>query len=69
MRVLELQRRGTDVKRSEETWKSTATVILPEGTTVITSDVSKDGEQHIHFDHLKDDAHPGDSPLRSGPTH
>jgi hypothetical protein len=37
-----------------ETYKSTAKVILSNGSTVIYSDISEDGEQHFHHNLLKD---------------
>ena len=43
-----------DVEKHRETVKSTAVVSLSDGTTIINSDISKDGEKHIHHDHLKD---------------
>ena len=49
MRGLELQGRG-DVEKRRETYKSTAKVDLSTGNTTIFSDISKDGEQHVHYD-------------------
>jgi hypothetical protein len=43
-----------DVEKHVETVKSTARVYLSNGTTRIGSDISRDGEQHFHHDHLKD---------------
>jgi hypothetical protein len=43
-----------DVEKHGETIKSTAAVLLSNGTTLISSDISKDGEGHIHCGHLKD---------------
>jgi hypothetical protein len=45
---------GFEIERAEETWDSTAYVLLDEGTTVVCSDISEDGEDHIHEDLLKD---------------
>ena len=47
------QGRG-DVEKRRETYKSTAKVDLSTGNTTIFSDISKDGEQHVHLDLLKD---------------
>ena len=41
-----------DVEKHGETDKSTAWVYLSNGTTVIYSDISRDGEEHIHRNHL-----------------
>jgi hypothetical protein len=43
-----------DPKKHGETFRSTATVGLRGGTTVIDSNISQDGEQHYHYGHLKD---------------
>lgn len=43
-----------DVEKHGETIESTAWVNLFNGTTVIRSDISQDGEQHVHNYHLKD---------------
>ena len=43
-----------DVEKHVETYKSIAVVGLSDGTTVIWPDISRDGEQHIHYDHLRD---------------
>ena len=45
---------GYDVERDWETYKSTAKVCLSSGSTVILSDISKDGEDHCHYGLLKD---------------
>ena len=37
---------GFDVERSGETYKSTAWVELDDGSTIIFSDISEDGEEH-----------------------
>jgi hypothetical protein len=42
------------VKKHGETNKSIAGVNLSGGTTGINSDISRDGEQHLHLNHLKD---------------
>ena len=42
------------MEKDGETHKSTAWVNLHSGTTVIQSDISRDGEQHVHLNHLKD---------------
>ena len=43
-----------NVEKNEETAKSTAWVYLYDGMTIIRSDISEDGEQHVHHDLLKD---------------
>ena len=43
-----------DVEKPGKTRKSIAVVDLSGGTTVIFSDISRDGEDHVHPDHLKD---------------
>ena len=43
-----------DVKKHGETYESIARVWLSHGTTNIHSDISRDGEDHIHHDHLED---------------
>jgi hypothetical protein len=43
-----------DVEKHGETINSTAVVDLFDGTTVILSGISKDGEEHYHHSHLKD---------------
>ena len=43
-----------DVEKHLETIKSTAGVNLSDGTTVINSEISRDGQPHVHHDHLKD---------------
>jgi hypothetical protein len=43
-----------DVEKRGETLTSTAWVSLFNGTTVIKSDISKDGEEHLHACFLKD---------------
>jgi hypothetical protein len=44
-----------DVERHNQTVKSTAFLCLYiDGMTVIHSDISKDGEQHVHYGLLKD---------------
>ena len=45
---------GYDVERHGETWTSTATVDLTDGTTVIWSAISEDGEDHFHLGLLED---------------
>ena len=45
---------GYDVERHGETVQSTAYVWMHNGTTVIRSDISEDGEQHGHYGLLKD---------------
>ena len=45
---------GYDVERDGETYTSTAKVWLSKGTTLINSDISEDGEPHVHYDLLKD---------------
>ena len=45
---------GYDVERDGETYKSTTVVDLGDGTTFISSDISEDGEEHLHHRHLKD---------------
>ena len=45
---------GLDVERWGETYQNTAWVELGDGTTVINSGISPDGEDHYHEDHLKD---------------
>ena len=58
---------GYDVERYQETYKSTAIVDLHDGTTVIHSDISKDGEQHVHDSRLRryiPETHPYDLALR-----
>ena len=45
---------GYDVERRGETEESTAWVVLFNGTTVINSDISEDGERHIHPALLED---------------
>jgi hypothetical protein len=42
------------VDKHRETWKSIAGVLLLSGTTVIFSDISRDGEDHYHDYHLED---------------
>ena len=42
------------VEKHRETIKGTAVVWLSHGTTFIDSDISRDGEHHTHWDHLKD---------------
>ena len=58
---------GYDVERDDETYKSTAVVMLFNGTTVIRSDISEDGEHHRHYGLLEDyipKTHPYDLALR-----
>ena len=43
-----------DVERHGETYKRTAVVWLGDGTTDIDTDISLDGKDHYHEDHLKD---------------
>ena len=43
-----------DVERHGETYTSIAEVRLLDGTTYIDSDISEDGEEHWHDDHLED---------------
>ena len=43
-----------DVEKHWETAESTAWVKLLNGTTRIGSDISRDGEEHVHPGHLKD---------------
>ena len=43
-----------DVEKHWQTGKSTAEVHLSDGTTRINSDISQDGEEHVHYNHLKD---------------
>ena len=43
-----------DVEKHVETEKSIAWVNLCDGTTVIRSEISQDGEDHLHPRHLKD---------------
>jgi hypothetical protein len=43
-----------DVEKHGKTNKNTVWVSLSNGTTVINSDISRDGQQHIHQGHLKD---------------
>ena len=43
-----------DVEKHGATVNSTARVNLSTGTTVIRSDISRDGERHAHHGHLKD---------------
>jgi hypothetical protein len=45
---------GYDVERDRETYKSIAKVDLSTGNTIIYSGISRDGQQHIHYDLLKD---------------
>ena len=45
---------GYDVERDGETYKSTAKVRLNDGTTIIGSDISEDGQHHFHYTLLKD---------------
>jgi hypothetical protein len=45
---------GYDVERLGETYKSTAYVRMDDGTTLILSDISEDGEHHDHHGLLKD---------------
>ena len=45
---------GYDVERDGETSRSTAYVLLDQGTTVICPDISEDGEHHYHPYLLKD---------------
>ena len=45
---------GYDVERVMETYKSAACMDLSTGSMVICSDISEDGEQHIHPGLLKD---------------
>jgi hypothetical protein len=41
-----------NAEKHGETYKSTAFVCLDDGTTVIRTDISEDGQQHFHPDHL-----------------
>jgi hypothetical protein len=43
-----------DLEKVSETIMSTAYVWLSDGTTVIDSGISQDGQQHVHHGHLKD---------------
>ena len=43
-----------DVEKHVETVKSTAGVSLINGSTIILSAISQDGQQHIHSHHIKD---------------
>ena len=52
--VVGIAAEGFDVEGNGETYKSTAYVLLHNGTTVINPDISEDGEQHIHNGLLKD---------------
>ena len=45
---------GYNVERHRETYESTAVVVLSSGTTDIRSDISEDGELHLHYELLKD---------------
>ena len=45
---------GYDIERDGETYKSIAVVSLFDGSTIVRSDISRDGQQHYHDDHLKD---------------
>ena len=45
---------GYDVERHGATAQRTAVVCLVNGTTLINSDISKDGENHVHHGLLKD---------------
>ena len=47
---------GYDVERDWETGASTAFVDLYDGMTAIGLDISEDGEEHVHLDHLPDAA-------------
>ena len=63
----ELQPRGTTLRRPLG-YESTASVRLDDGTTVNSSGISQDGEDHHHDGHLK--AHISKTqPLRAGPSH
>jgi hypothetical protein len=53
-RELQAQDVSFDVEKHGETYKSTAGVNLNKGTTVIHSDISRDGQPHIHLGHLQD---------------